>query len=59
MTNLDVKVTKLTYGRDGYVHLTIKHPLSRNYPTLIFKIQDINKSGELRKIIEELRIFRK
>lgn len=31
-----VKVHKAVFGKDGKLHITVKHPMGVNYPSLIF-----------------------
>ncbi|KKR51817.1 MAG: hypothetical protein UT89_C0006G0016 [Parcubacteria group bacterium GW2011_GWE1_40_20] len=47
---ITVKVTKITFGKDEFVYLTVHHPLSKNYPSLVF---ETNKFFQVKREMEK------
>lgn len=35
---IKIKVTKITLAKDGYIYVTVHHPSSKNYPSLVFEV---------------------
>lgn len=47
---ITVEVTKTTYAKDGYIYITVHHPLAKNYPTFFFETNKFTQfESELEK----------
>jgi len=46
---LRVYIKKITFGKDGFIYVTICHPMARNEPTLQF-----NSLKQILELIEDL-----
>ncbi len=51
---LTVIISKITFSKDGRIYFTIHYPLSKNFPSLVFKKEDIAKDERLKEIFERL-----